>query len=672
MTIGETMRRFSGVLAILAIALVMVPLPASAAAILVVDADGLASASSCNDATPTYPNITLAIAAANAGDTVKVCPGTYPESTFPGQPLHVDKTLTLLGAQAGVDARAPRGPESIVTNPQGTWLDADNIVIDGFTIQDSTVNAFTGYGIWMGGKSGTQVLNTIFQDNIIGLGLSNQPGGSQVLIKRNLFQNNNNTGSASGTGIYSDQFEAKGSVDNVLITENAFKGNVDSGVDISHTDTTQAFSNLEISHNSFDQNGRGIVLFDTDETSIHDNSITNSTFIDSAAIRMFDANSNLSIMHNDLITGAGRGIRISDIDAVDPGTPNPSSNVVINYNNIEVFADEGLLVSPDGHVGTVDAECNWWNSSTGPYNDPNNTGGTGEEVAGDADFLPWLLAPTPPDEPCTGGTKLKPTIATTLSESAGIRGDKVHDSAKLTGATSDAGGTVDYRYYTDPGGQAACEADTAGTGGTDVGTVTVAGGLVPDSPNATFNTAGTFYWAAFYSGDAKNEAAKSGCGTERLVIATQVAKIAPTGTTCQQYQNGTAATLGQVLYTVTKGKIGAVSPGVFFYYTRVSGPGTVTITQSHTGSAPTIPIQMKQVLLYSDPGCATLKWSSLTVNPDGTATGTLPSAGNFIISVKYDSGSLKGKDVPLPSTSTYTFGTNGIAADIARVDLAKK
>jgi hypothetical protein len=134
-----------------------------------------------------------------------------------------------------------------------------------------------------------------------------------------------------------------------------------------------------------------------------------------------------------------------------------------------------------------------------------------------------------------------------------------------------------------------------------------------------------------------------------------------------------------VLYTVAKGgKIGAVSPGVFFYYTRVSGSAgdTMAITESHTGSAPTIPIQMKQVLLFSDPGCATLKWRSLTVNSDGTATGTLPSSGNFIISVKYDTSSLKGKSVPVPATSTYSFGTNlngtPQAADIARVDLAKK
>jgi hypothetical protein len=221
------------------------------------------------------------------------------------------------------------------------------------------------------------------------------------LIRHNQIQNNNEPGGASGTGIYSDQFVAKGPVKNVLIEENAFIGNNDAGIDISHTDSTLPVSDLEVSHNSFDMNGRGLVLFDTVNTSIHDNTITNSTFALSAAIRIFDNNIDLSIMNNDLMTGAGRGIRMSDIDAVDPGPPNPSSDVVINYNNIEVFADEGLLVEPGAHVDTVDAECNWWNSSTGPTS-ASNPGGTGEEVVGDADFTPWLVARAPGGA-CIGG-----------------------------------------------------------------------------------------------------------------------------------------------------------------------------------------------------------------------------------------------------------------------------
>ena len=207
-----------------------------------------------------------------------------------------------------------------------------------------------------------------------------------------------------------------------------------------------------------------------------------------------------------------------------------------------------------------------------------------------------------------GCGKSSPTITTKLSASGGIEGDTIHDTAELADATTDAGGTVNYRYYASP---AECASDTTGTAGTDVSTETVTDGVVPNSDDKTFNTAGTVYWAAFYSGDARNNPAKSDCASEPLEIVTQVGRIAPTGTTCQQYQGLTAATLGQVRYTVAKGgTISCISPGVFFYYTRGKQLRLVTlsaITQSHTGLAPTIPIQQKQVLLYSDPGCATLR-----------------------------------------------------------------
>jgi len=62
---------------------------------------------------------------------------------------------------------------------------------------------------------------------------------------------------------------------------------------------------------------------------------------------------------------------------------------------------DGLLVDPGSYFGTVNAECNWWGSPTGPTN-PNNPGGAGEEVVGAADFTPWLTAPTPVGA-CIGG-----------------------------------------------------------------------------------------------------------------------------------------------------------------------------------------------------------------------------------------------------------------------------
>jgi hypothetical protein len=343
--------------------------------------------------------IQAAINKASSGDTINVAAGTYPELA-PG-PLTVNKTLTLLGAQSGVDARGRVAAESIITDSQGTWVTANNVVINGFTIQDSTNGGFTGFGILMGaGTTGTQVLNNIIQGNIAGIGLSNS-GGAQGLIQRNQIQSNNQAGGASGTGIYTDQFVSGGAVKNVLVEENAFIGNNNAGIDMSNTDAANGVSNLEVSTNSFDMNGRGLVLFNTHVSKIHDNSITNSTLAGSAAIRIFDNNSDLSILDNDLIIGAGHAIRSSVIIGLGP-----SSKVVIHENNIEDFALTGLTVDPGSHTGTVDAECNWWNSSTGPAN-PNNPGGTGEEVVGDADFTPWLIAPAPGGA-CVGGVPSTP------------------------------------------------------------------------------------------------------------------------------------------------------------------------------------------------------------------------------------------------------------------------
>ena len=344
--------------------------------------------------------IQAAITKASAGDTINVAAGVYPESAF--VPLTVNRTLTLLGAQAGVDARTRAGAESIVTDPHGTSVSASNVVIDGFTVQNSVLN-FSGFGIWLNPVvSGTQILNNIIQDNIVGIGLANS-SASQALIQHNLIQNNNKPGAASGTGIYTDEFVGGSTVKNVLIKENAFIGNVDAGIDVSNTDPTGGVFNLEVSTNSFDANGRAVLLFNTHMSTIHNNSITNSTNALSAAIRLADNNSGVSILSNDLVNGAGHAIRLNLFGFVG----GPSSGVVINENNIGTvgsasFFGDGLLVEVGSHVGTVNAECNWWGSPSGPFNMPNNPTGTGEEVVGDADFTPWLAAPAPGGA-CIGG-----------------------------------------------------------------------------------------------------------------------------------------------------------------------------------------------------------------------------------------------------------------------------
>jgi uncharacterized repeat protein (TIGR01451 family) len=103
-----------------------------------------------------------------------------------------------------------------------------------------------------------------------------------------------------------------------------------------------------------------------------------------------------------------------------------------------------------------------------------------------------------------------PSITTMLSSSSGNDGAKVHDSATLTGATADAGGTVTYSVYNN----SACTVKVA-----DGGTVKVENGMVPNSSDVTFDSPGTYYWQAAYSGDSHNNPATSTCTDEQLVIA---------------------------------------------------------------------------------------------------------------------------------------------------------
>jgi hypothetical protein len=114
----------------------------------------------------------------------------------------------------------------------------------------------------------------------------------------------------------------------------------------------------------------------------------------------------------------------------------------------------------------------------------------------------------------------KPTISTTLSANPIAAGQSIHDSATLTGATSNAGGTVTYTVYSNN----QCTQNPV-----DAGTKTVTNGVVPDSDTITFNSAGTFYWQASYSGDANNLPAKSACTSEQLKVFGSCALGYPSG-----------------------------------------------------------------------------------------------------------------------------------------------
>jgi hypothetical protein len=415
-----------------------------------VDASGDDVAGCCTAATP-CKTIEFALAQVSAGAVIKVAAGTYPSLAFL-TPLTIHKTVTLCGAQAGVDARNPRGPESIIANEFGTTIfnatpipPPNNVIVDGFTFQGVTFVNPVGFGLDIeAGAQGTQVYNNIFQNNIAGIGLGNT-GPSQMRICKNLFLNNNQNpppppiAAATGTGIYADEFVCGAVCTNFLIEQNTFTGNDNAGIDFSNS--TSPITNVEVSTNTFDMNSRSILLFSVHQSTIHNNRFTNSTGVGSGDIRIFGGVDGLMITNNDMSGGAGWAIRMSS----DNG---PSSNIMIHENNIASYAGTppttmfggGLvLVDADAYPTTLDATCNWWSDPCGPFNVTNNPLGPGQEVQeatpSNVHFSPWLIAPGPAPGPGTGtcsGTaetcRLVPSTTSTTTSST--------TTSSLPGATT--------------------------------------------------------------------------------------------------------------------------------------------------------------------------------------------------------------------------------------------
>ena len=342
------------------------------AATLYVNPDGV-----CGGNSPCYTTIQAAINAANNGDTIKVADATYNEA------VDINKSLTLQGAQAGVDARTRSGSESTITNSCGpVRIEADNVTLDGFTVEGSTdPDPCTLAGIWMNPsfsstQGGAQILNNIVQNNISGIELDNT-GALPAKVQYNLIRNNNNPGPGSGNGIQANFVLANATIDN-----NKFIGQTNSSILMPGTGS----GSITISNNTLDA---GIALYVSAGITITGNSsIGNSV---DGTIYLGGGDSAITISSNVLNSGV-EGI------VIENAFGGPNTNVTISPNNcIAGNTTNGLRVASGGYAGaahSLNATNNWWGAASGPnYNGAGP--GTGDKITdpdGVVNFSPFLTS----------------------------------------------------------------------------------------------------------------------------------------------------------------------------------------------------------------------------------------------------------------------------------------
>ena len=321
---------------------------ARASVVLLVDDDG----AQCPSAA--YTDINTAISAANTGDTIVVCPGTYDATT-------VDKRLTLSGYTKDLSGKLstcsdrlhfPADQTTKDSIVAGFYVAADFATIKGFTVTapESGINIpFGTDGVW--------VTRNVLQDNSIGVNLN----GTMSRVENNCFRDNNAGGSASGTGVYSDQ-----GLKSAGISRNVFVNNTAAAITLLDAAGIGSLDAVKVQNNVSSDDGDLISITGSTNSLIRQNTSTGAVGAGIFVEMGFAANSNLEISNNTLNSGDDIGINAADTGLEDS---------TIKGNTAKGNASVGILVqanSTDNSIVNNDFRGNF-----GPVDCADLTSGAG-------------------------------------------------------------------------------------------------------------------------------------------------------------------------------------------------------------------------------------------------------------------------------------------------------
>jgi parallel beta-helix repeat protein len=308
-----------------------------------------------------YPTIQEAIDAASDGDTIVVAAGLYTENVV------IDKSLTLEGAKAGVDARNRSGAETIIDPDGGICIKVISatgrvVVIDGLTVQNAqhgitvpepvmaanitvknvrALNLFK-FAITMAFTERATVEYCYVEDAEYGINVGALDPFPPTVAT---FRNNE---------IVNVEFGITGYFKDSLIEGNSIRNYVKGGKGIDGQ-----FLNSEIKNNTITGYVEGAAL----------------TFEDHYARALSE---NVTVTGN-TFTGNNLGIYVFD-------TQRTLTGITVNFNNVAGNFWYGVW-NEGGQ--TLDATKNWWGAANGPG---GRGPGGGDDISTKVLYSPWLGA----------------------------------------------------------------------------------------------------------------------------------------------------------------------------------------------------------------------------------------------------------------------------------------
>lgn len=333
-------------------------------------------------ATPDFNTISAAVAAASSGDVINVCPGTYAEN------VTIPVTLTLNGANPGIDGSSARGTESIVNGSFN--VTANNVTIDGFSVNGPVGSSAI---IMQGSNTGEVITNNIIDNE----GYAVNFRTSNTTISHNKI--------VHGLSAFSGVEANSNPGDNLTFDHNTFSGRDAISADITVIGSSSPHTNnVSVTNNASTSGTTLIAVFNTNIVTISGNTYVGDT--SSSAIYIGGADSNVAVTDNN-VSLATTAVKVANFygDGVN-------SNVTITGNTLQtntygvyvtlpsvttantVAAHQNSLTGNtlfginNEATGTLAGSCNWWGAANGP----GRVGpGSGDKVSTGVTYAPWLV-----------------------------------------------------------------------------------------------------------------------------------------------------------------------------------------------------------------------------------------------------------------------------------------